>query len=114
MDDICAMCKNRETCKSPCPPMQWVNGNIQTKEVIVADLSGEAYPYDDYNAVISQIISHNQASDASNIELIRSIKNKRRRAILALRHADIPVSDISLLLRISRRHLHRLIRYIAG
>ena len=89
-----------------------MNGKKETVETVVTDLQGDHYPYSDYKDVIAEIIDHARQSDASNIEMIRTVSNLRTRAILALRHADISVTNIASLLTLSRRQLTRLIRFM--
>lgn len=113
-DDICEHCHNADTCNQLCPPLLWINGRSPQTEIPESELPNPyRIEYKDYKASLNELLDDKREDDSVNIEFIREIPNKppdiHFKAILALKHANIPIVKIAKLLHISRAKLYRTI-----
>jgi len=108
-DELCKQCPNRKSCKGPCPPIRWIDGNVELQEKILSDPCDDRHCAENYNTVLAQIIDKVNQNNNNIILQIRSIRNERIRVIASLLHADIPVRRISTYVRLSKSQIYRLI-----
>jgi hypothetical protein len=102
-DPLCDKCPNKP-CKGLCPPMQWINGNTPSKEVLLTDLNTQDMESRDYKEDLIEMIEHRQARITSALD----IKQVKHRAIAILLLAGISQKDISELFSMSYRQINRI------
>jgi hypothetical protein len=114
-DDICLKCPNYpdEHCKGLCPPLQWINGRQETKEIIPSKpIIVQGIELIDYNTALHEMIEDKQATDIDKLDSIRSIKEYKLRMIAACILAYIPQAEIAKLAHISQSRISRLYRIV--
>ena len=114
-DDLCKPCPNYKDdhCKGLCPPMQWINGRSETKEIIPdTPISSHGVEQIDYNEAIYEMIADKRATDTDRLETIRTIANYKLRAIAACTLAYIPQKEIGKFAHISQGRISNLYRTI--
>ncbi len=113
LDPICKSCRNRTDCKTPCPPVQWIDGNVSRREPLMSDMSIDSdhtpAAARDYNAVIADLLR----ARTQDIDNIRAIKDTRIRAIASMLAVNLSRQDIAELLSMSYRQLARIIKHIS-
>jgi hypothetical protein len=105
--EICAGCKNKGRCESPCSPLNWIDGNVPRRENFINEAMLK-FNHPDYKDVLYDLSCHKNPQDRR--EDIKQITDIRIRAICAMLAVDIPKAEIASLLSISRVHLYRLLR----
>jgi hypothetical protein len=115
-DDLCKPCPNFNDnhCKGLCPPMQWIDGNQETIEIIPTSkpIISHGIEQLDYNQALAEMITDKQSTDIDRLESIRSIKDYRLRLIAACILAYIPQTQISKYAHISQGRISKLYRAI--
>lgn len=112
-DEICKQCINVKVCKGLCPLMVSVNGRAETQEIIPSEpIIKRGIEQQDYNEVLYELITDQQARDADRIDTIRSIANYRIRAIAACTLAYIPQVEIAKIAHISQGRISKLYRAV--
>lgn len=101
---VCADCLNKGRCTDPCAPLKWIDGDVPLREKILKSDINE-YDYEDYNAVLAAKISHTREI---NGEMIRSIANIKKKAIIILLDSGFKISDVSRFFRCSIRTIYRI------
>jgi hypothetical protein len=110
-DPLCEGCPNHKDnhCKGLCPPLQWIDGNAETKEVIPSKpIFSHGIEQIDYNQVLSDFITDKQATDIDRLDTIRSIKDYRIRIIAASILAFVPQKEIGKIAHISQGRISKL------
>lgn len=119
-DPLCATCPNKSIhykdagkektmpCRGLCPPMQWINGNTPTKEVLLTDLNTGGMEYKDYKSELSDLLDDRRSRVNNTIDL----PDLKRRAISILLLAGITKKEIANLFSMSDRQIRRLSQYI--
>jgi hypothetical protein len=108
-NELCDPCPNRKNCNGLCPPMAWINGNVELKEKILSNPYDDRHITEDYNAVLARIIDRVNQNNNNIILQIRAIKDDRTKAIAALLHADFPVRQVAAFVRVSKSSIYRLL-----
>jgi hypothetical protein len=112
-DEICKQCVNQEVCIGLCPLIKSVNGRAETQEVIPSTpVIRRGIEQQDYNQILYELISDQQARDADRIDTIRSIASYRIRAIAACALAYIPQTEIAKIAHISQGRISKLYRAV--
>jgi hypothetical protein len=114
-DDICLTCPNYKDdhCRGLCPPLQWINGRQETKEIIPSKpIIVQGIELIDYNTALHEMIEDKQATDIDKLDSIRSIKEYKLRMIAACILAYIPQAEIAKLAHISQSRISRLYRIV--
>jgi hypothetical protein len=113
-DDICLTCPNYKDdhCKGLCPPLQWINGRSETKEIIPDNPIKYGIEQIDYNQYIHEVITDNNINMEYRVEQLRSIADYRLRAIAACVLAHIPQTQIAKLTHSSQSRISRLYRIV--
>jgi hypothetical protein len=109
-DDICLACPNHKDnhCKGLCPPLQWINGRSETKELIPDNPISRGIEQRDYNQALYEMIVDKQATDIDRLDTIRSINDYRLRAIAACILSYIPQQQIAKFAHISQGRISKL------
>ena len=111
-DELCQGCPNNNkkqpTCKGLCPPMRFINGNVQSREVLLTDINTKEMEYRDYKDDLIEMIENRQARVNRAID----IPEVRQRAISILLLAGITQKDISNLFSMSYRQSNRIVKHI--
>jgi hypothetical protein len=105
--DICKYCKNSGLCLYPCFPLQWIDGNTVRKEVLLKE-PAEQQPTSDYNEKLSELITDKESKDTYRLEVIRSIKQQRRRLVMACLLVGMTQQEISIQTHISQSRISRI------
>ena len=111
-DDICLLCPNYEdnNCRGLCPPLQWINGRAETKEIIPDAPIRYGIDQIDYNEYLYGLITDKSATDSDRLDTIRSIKDYRLRIIAAAILAYVPQQQIAKYAHISQGRISKLYR----
>jgi hypothetical protein len=103
---ICSPCKNNGQCKALCPPLQWIDGNVQRRERFITKEMLNT-PQADYNEVCHELSDNKQFP--ITLTDIQAISDIRHRAICSMLMVQIPKREIARLLQLSRTQLYRII-----
>jgi hypothetical protein len=107
-DELCLDCPNNDksnpACLGVCNPMQYINGNKQSREILLTDINTKEMEYRDYKEDLIEMIEHRQQRVNKAIE----VKNIKHRAIAILLLAGITQKDISNLFCMSYRQINRI------
>jgi len=95
-------------CNGLCPPMAWINGNTQTKEILLTEINTKEMEYRDYKDDLIEMIENRQARVNRAID----IPEVRQRAISILLLAGISKKDIANLFFMSPRQIIRICKHI--
>ena len=108
-DELCQPCPNFKICKGLCPPMCWINGRAETKELIPSQpIISHGIELQDYNESLAEMITDQQARDIDRLETIRSIKDLRIRLIAAGVLVYVPQVKIAEFANISQGMISKL------
>jgi hypothetical protein len=105
--EICKDCENKGRCEKPCIPLEWIDGNVERKEIFINERMLQ-YEHPDYKTIIYDLSNHK--TPPNRLEEIIEIQNTTHRAICALMMARIPKKKIAMILNMSRTQLYRIIR----
>jgi hypothetical protein len=105
--DICPYCKNNGICLLPCYPVQWIDGNKARKEALLKNPS-EQQPTSDYNHKLSELMDDKAARDETRLEAIRTVKQPRRRLVLAATLVGMTQKEIASETHISQGRISRI------
>ena len=107
-DEICAYCPNKDQCLGLCPPLQWINGRSETKELIPSKPIESTQV--EYNDKLYEYITNKETTDLERLELIRSLSDYRIRIISASVMVGVPQEQIGKIAHISQGRISRLYR----
>ena len=109
-DDLCKPCPNYKDdyCKGLCPPMQWINGRSETKELIPAKPIESTQV--EYTDKLYEYMTNKETTDLERLELIRSLSDYRIRIISASVMVGVPQEQIGKIAHISQGRISRLYR----
>lgn len=110
-DPLCESCPNHKDnhCKGLCPPMQWINGNAETKEIIPRKpIISHGVELIDYNQYLAEVITDREATDIERLNTIRALKDYRTRIIAASILAYVPQQQIAKIAHISQGRISKL------
>jgi hypothetical protein len=115
-DPLCATCPNKiikyidngiekeMPCRGLCPPMQWIDGNVASKETLMTDINAHDMEYRDYKDDLVEMMEHRQ----HRINTALTIPIVKHRAIAILLLSGITQKDISTLFRMSIKQINRI------
>lgn len=112
-DEICLLCPNYKDdyCKGLCPPLQWINGRAETKELIPDHPIEITNPnLTDYNSAIHELIKDKETRDIERLELIRNIENYKLKGIAACILVEMTQEQTGKFAHISQTRISRLFR----
>lgn len=105
-DPICKPCPNRKSCKGLCPPLQWVNGNVERREPLLK-YSLDKVKARDYKPLLHDLIRSRQVD---RIEEIRGIQDVITRAIAGMLYALVSVDEIAGIMSVTRSAVYQRVR----
>jgi len=111
-DEICKDCINHKVCKGFCPPLIWINGRQETKELLPDKPISINPEQIEYNDKIHELMVDKETTDMERLELIRSLKDYRIRIIAAGVLANVPQKQIAQIAHISQGRISRLYRAV--
>jgi endonuclease III-like uncharacterized protein len=110
-DELCKDCPNNQqgkkkkaVCKGLCPPMRWINGNTQTKEVLMSSIRSQELEFKDYNKDLAELIEDRQWK----LDKSLSLEDTKQRAIAILLMAGFKQNQIKTLFFMSYRQINRI------
>lgn len=111
-DEICADCINHKSCLGFCPPLLWIDGRGETKELIPdkpISINPEQVEYTDK---LHEMMVNKETTDIERLELIRGLKDYRLRVIAAGVLVNVPQEKIAQIAHISQGRISRLYRAV--
>jgi len=104
-DPLCEYCPKKKSCSpGPCFFLSRINGNAESKEVLISDLCDKEMEFKDYKESLAELIEDREIAFSK----INTIQPYKIRAIAAMLYVDIPKAEVARLLRISRTTLYRV------
>jgi len=102
---LCEYCPKKKSCSpGPCFFLSRINGNAESKEVLISDLCDKEMEFKDYKESLAELIEDREIAFSK----INTIQPYKIRAIAAMLYVDIPKAEVARLLRISRTTLYRV------
>ena len=111
-DEICEDCINHKVCLGYCPPLIWIDGRQETKELIPIRPIINGIPQIEYNEEIYNLMSDKESKDIERLEAIRTISDYRIRMIAAATLAHIPQAQIAKITHSSQSRISRKYRIV--
>ena len=111
-DEICQDCVNHKICKGFCPPLIWIDGRSDTKELIPVKPIINGIPQEAYNEELYRRINDKEARDIERLEDIRTISDYKLRMIAAATLVHIPQTQIAKITHSSQSRISRKYRIV--
>jgi hypothetical protein len=109
-DEICTLanCGNLKDCRHMCAPILWIGRDKKPKEIFARDINAVAETRN-YNDVLHTLMRRGDRRGA-RINDIAEIDDMRLRAVAAMLHANMTVSDIARVMRVSNRWVELILQ----
>jgi DNA-directed RNA polymerase specialized sigma24 family protein len=111
-DEICQDCVNHKICKGFCPPLIWINGRQETKELIPDKPISINPEQTEYNDKIHELMVDKETTDMERLELIRSLSDSRIKIIASSILVGVSQKQIAQIAHISQGRISRLYRAV--
>ena len=112
-DDVCRLgkCPNCEICAGLCPPLQYVNGRSQSKEILLSNLiRSDNVEYRDYKEVITELSEDREAKRSKRLEKALKETNTRKKFIKIALLAGYTQAEISLFFKLTPGRICQIIK----
>lgn len=111
-DEICIGCVNHKVCLGFCPPLIWIDGRGETKELIPGKPISINPEQVEYTEKLYEMMIDKETTDMERLEAIRSLSDYRIKVIAAGMLVNVPQEKIAKFAHITQGRISKIYRAV--